>query len=164
MVLLPLFATLRVLFGFVCSSEVGLILQQRSEWCRVKCTHYLFISGYSRSIDAAPGCYMKSTKQVSYFTFKMKWQPQILHYLWLLWLRLARYYYLVVNIIVGFWRLWVFMYNSPLGMTQPEVPSELGLLYLSLGLKNAIKETSKKMLSSSPPLPHPTFFVLVPQL
>lgn len=87
---------------------------------------------------------------LSYFTFKMKWQSQILHYLWLLWVRLP-HYYLVVNIIVGFGRLWEFMCNSPLGMTQPEVPSEFGLLYLLLGLKIHKRNKQKRSSSLSPP-------------
>lgn len=37
---------------YVCSSAVNRN-QLRSEWCRVKCTHYLFISGHSSSINVA---------------------------------------------------------------------------------------------------------------
>lgn len=35
---------------YVCSPEVSTVFQLRSEWCRVKCTHYLFILGHSGSI------------------------------------------------------------------------------------------------------------------
>lgn len=38
---------------FVCSPKGSTIFQLRSEWCRVKCTHYLFILGYSSSINTA---------------------------------------------------------------------------------------------------------------
>lgn len=38
----------------LCLSPKGsTIFQLRSEWCRVKCTHYLFILGYSSSINTA---------------------------------------------------------------------------------------------------------------
>lgn len=49
--------------------------------------------------------------------------------------------------------LWVFMCNSPLGMTQPEVPSEFGLLYLPLCLKIHKRNKQKECSLPSPP-PH----------
>lgn len=160
MVSLPPSATLRVLVGFACSSEWA--------WCPSEGLTDVEISALITSLFQViqglliwPRVLCEIYKiSLLYFTFKMKWQSQILHYLWLLWARLP-HYYLVVNIIVGFGRLWEFMCNRPLGMTQPEVPSEFGLLYLLLGLKIHKRNKQKKVLC--PPLPH-TLFVLVPQL
>lgn len=155
MVSFPLFATLCVLVGFACSSEWA--------WCSSKGLNDAKSSVLITSLfQVIQGLLMQPTMlyeiykiSLSYFTFKMKWQSQILHYLWLLWVRLA-HYYLVVN-IVGFWRLWVFMCNSPLGMTQPEVPSEFGLLYLPLGLKIHKRNKQKKMFFALPSPIHSLF-------